>query len=268
MPRPRLGPRRRRPRLTDVVVSSDLNPRYLDAWSVARDVWRAVGGVEPHLVLIAPPGDVPAALADDPRVHVFDPIPGLHTAFQAQCIRLLYPALLDADGTVLTSDVDMIPLSRRFFQEPVAQMDQRHFLAYRDVLLESGEVPICYNAALPAVWSEVFDVRSPDDVRRRLSEWGDGLVYDGTRGGEGWFADQVILYRTLIERARTNRDVWILRDAFTGFERLARKRGRLDAAEREGIQRGAYADFHVLLPYAEHRALNDEVVQLATARRR
>lgn len=252
-----------------MVVSSDLNPRYVSAWALARRTWSAVGGVRPHLVLIAPEGDVPPELASDPQVHVFDPIPGLHTAFQAQCIRLLYPAVLDTEGAVLTSDVDMVPLSRRYFHEPLARIDERHFLAYRDVLLPGGEVPICYNAALPAVWSEIFDVRSPEDVRKRLSQWADGLDYDGMHGGEGWGADQVILYRTLIARGHSHRDVWILRDTLTGFERLDRsvleRRGHLVDAERDRIQRGVYADFHILVPYEEHHALNDEVVQLATA---
>jgi hypothetical protein len=253
-----------------VVVSSDLNPRYLSAWDVARRMWSVVGGVRPHLVLIAPDDEVPPALADDPHVHVFEPIPGLHTAFQAQCIRLLYPALLETEGAVLTSDVDMVPLSQGYFHEPLSRIDERHFLAYRDVLVPRGEIPICYNAALPAVWSKVFDVRSPDDVRARLSEWGTGFSYEGIHGGHGWNADQVILYRTLIARGRAHRDVWILRDAYAGLERLQKvvlqRRLHLVDAERDRIRRGAYADFHVLVPYDEHRELNDEVVRLATAR--
>ncbi len=195
----------------------------------------------------------------------------MHTAFQAQCIRLLYPAVLDTEGAVLISDVDMVPLSRAYFHEPVERIDARHFLAYRDVLLPSGEIPICYNAALPAVWSEIFDVRSREDVRTRLSEWGTGLHYDGKHGGSGWHADQVILYRTLIARGRGHRDVWILRDAYTGLERLQKvvlqRRPHLVDAERDRIRRGEYADYHVLVPYDDHRALNDEVVALATAGR-
>jgi hypothetical protein len=231
-------------------------------------MWSEVGGVRPHLVLIAPEGDVPAALAADPNVHVFDPVPGLHTAFQAQCIRLLYPALLDTAGAVLTSDVDMVPLNRGYFHEPVMRMDARHFLAYRDVLLPSGEIPICYNAALPAVWADVFDVRSLRDVRSKLSEWAGNIAYDGSHGGHGWHTDQLILYRTLIERGRAHRDVWILRDNLSGIERLPQgvveRREHLVDAERDRIRRGAYTDFHILLPHEENRAVNDEVARLAT----
>jgi hypothetical protein len=267
VPRPRLRASRHRPRLTDVVVSSDLTPRYLGAWDVTRRMWSEVAGLSPHLVLIAEAAEVPPALVDDPLVHVFEPIPGLHTAMQAQCIRLLYPALLDTEGAVLISDVDMVPLNRRYFHELVEQADERHFVAYRDVLLSSAQIPICYNAALPSVWADVFDVRAPEDVRRKLSEWGEGLVYDGRHSGHGWLTDQLILYETLLRRGREHRDVWILRDTLTGFERLLRRHAPLEAAERDGIRRGIYADFHIRIPYDEHRALNDEVVGLALAGR-
>jgi hypothetical protein len=245
------------------VVSSDLNPRYLDVWDVAREMWSEVAGLYAHLVLVAPATDVPPALAADPQVRVFEPIAGLHTAFQAQCIRLLYPALIDTDGAVLISDVDMVPLSRSYFHDPIERVDKRHFVAYRDVLLPDAQIPICYNAAMPRVWAEVFDVRSLEDVRRRLSEWGKGLVYEGTHGGQGWLTDQLIMYRTLIERGRKHRDVWILQDTLTGFDRLARRAGQLADAERDRLLHGMYADFHIVRPYAEHRAINDEVMQLA-----
>lgn len=267
VPRPRLHVGRRRPGLTDVVVSSDLNPRYLGAWEVTRRAWREIGGVQPHLILVAHASEVPAAFAADPLVHVFEPVPGLHTAFQAQCIRLLYPALLETDGGVLTSDVDMIPLSRRYFHEPMNRVDERHFVAYRDVLLTSHEIPICYNAALPAVWSHIFGVRSVDDIIGKIAEWGASLSYDGARGGRGWHSDQLILYRTLVERGRAHRDVWVLRDAFSGIKRLPRSAveggGHLIDAERDRIRRGTYTDFHLLLPHEENRAANDEVARLA-----
>ena len=60
-------------------------------------------------MLVADRDAVPRELVSDPAVHVFEPEPSLSTALQAQCIRLLYPALLEAEGGVITSDVDMVP---------------------------------------------------------------------------------------------------------------------------------------------------------------
>src|SRR5439155_17037191 len=97
---PRLG-------LTHALVASDLNERYLGCWPLARRAWREYVGVDACLVLVAEPDDVPETLSAEPGVVVFPPAPGLHTAFQAQGIRLLYPGLLDTDGAVITADIDM-----------------------------------------------------------------------------------------------------------------------------------------------------------------
>lgn len=265
VPRPTpVAPGPRSLRLTHVVLATDLHPSYVDLWPVAKRAWAAIAGLEPVLVLVADASAVPPDLADDPCVCLFAPEPGLHTAFQAQCIRLLYPSLLETPGAVLTSDVDMAPMSPRYFHRPLARIDRRHFVCYRDVLLELGEMPICYNAALPETWASVFKIGSIEDVRARLREWGEDLEYAGTHGGTGWTADQVRLYGALIERGRRVRDVWILDDHFTGYRRLERayveKWGRLSPEARRGIERRAFSDFHLLRADSEHAGLNELIV--------
>jgi hypothetical protein len=269
VPQPQLAATGRELRLSHALVASDLSPRYLGFWPLVSRAWREIAGLEPLLVLVAAPDDVPDELRDDGRVHVFTPLDGVHTAFQAQCIRLLYPALLATEGAVLTSDMDMAPLNAEYFHGPTRFVDRDHFLAYRDVLLESAQVPICYNAALPSTWAAVFGISTIDDVRARLAEWSSGLRYTGTHGADGWASDQLLLYRTLIEHARRTSAVWILDDRLTGFRRLERGeiawRDRLSRAEIRRIRRGAYSDYHCALPYDEHRDLNDLVVELASS---
>jgi hypothetical protein len=248
------------------VVSSDLNPRYVDCWPLARRAWREVTGLEPILVLVAQPDAVPIDLRRDENVHVFEPVDGLHTALQAQCIRLLYPALLGDAGGVLTSDVDMVPLNPWYFHRPAELVDERHFVSYRSALLAGKEIPICYNAARPRTWSDVFAVRSMGDARARLAEWGAGLRYDGVRGGHGWDTDQVVLYATVVERGARMRDVWILDDRFTGHRRLVLAAGaRVPGDVGRDVARGAYSDFHLLHPHSEHVDVNESVVDLAVS---
>jgi hypothetical protein len=260
--------------LTHALVASDLNPRYLDLWALVRRAWTGIAGLEPVLVLIAEPAEVPQHLREDPLVHVFPPLPRIHTALQAQCIRLLYPALLDVEGAVITSDADMVPMNRRYFHRPLSRIPADHFVAYRDIFLASGEIPICYNAALPRTWGQVFGVRSADDVRHRLSEWADSVEYSGLHGGPGWLTDQRILHRTLLKHGARTGSIWILDDHFTRYRRLERgwldKQQELGKRDRRLIERGAYSDFHCVVPYAEFRELNDATVDLAveaTARR-
>jgi hypothetical protein len=272
VPTPRVARNAKPMRLTHVVVSSDLNPRYLACWRLTADTWRRIAGLEPVLVLIASETEVPAELRGDPGVRVVEPLPGLHTALQAQCIRLLYPALIETGGgAVLTSDIDMAPLNRGYFHRPASRIDERHFLAYRDVLLPGMEIPICYNAAIPRVWGEIFAVSSLDDVQARLVEWGTGLRYEGVRGREGWDTDQVVLHRVLVDRGRTHGDVWILDDRYTGHRRLLQSyvgEHGLEPAVRRSVARGGFSDFHYLHPYEQHRELNESIVDLAARSRR
>ena len=265
VPRPPRPANGRTLRLTHALVASDLNPRYLDFWPLVRRAWRDIVGVEPILVLVA--DEAPEPLARDPSVRVFTPLPGIHTAFQAQCIRLLYPALLEADGGVIVSDADMVPMNARYFHRPAGRIAADHFVAYRDVYLSSGEIPMCYNAALPGTWGTVFGITSHDAIRARLAEWAESVDYAGVHGGAGWLTDQQILYRTLLDRGARAADVWILDDHYTGYRRLERAelltRGRLDARDRRLIRRGAYSDFHCVHPYAQFKELNDLAVDLA-----
>jgi hypothetical protein len=258
--------------LTHVLMAVDSNRRYLDLWPVAKRAWAEILGLEPLLVLVAAQHDLPSHIADDPSVRVFEPEPALSTVFQAQCIRLLYPALLETEGAVVISDVDMVPMSPRYFHRPLSRIARHDFVSYRDVLLPLGEIPICYNAALPATWASVFDVRDLEDVRSRLRAWGEGIEYDGTHGGAGWTTDQRRLYRVLLDRGRRKGDVWILDDYFTGYRRLERayveKWGSLSSDARSGIERKAFSDFHLLRADSDHAELNALIVDAAIAARR
>ena len=255
--------------LSHALLAADLNPQYVGLWPVAKRAWVEIARVEPVLVLVAERHTVPPALATDPTVVVFEPEPSLHTAFQAQCIRLLYPALLDAPGAVITSDIDMVPMSPRYFHRPLARIDGRHFVCYRDDTLPLGELPICYNAALPATWASVFGVADLGGIRARLRRWAEGVDYDGARGGAGWTTDQRQLHDILLDRGRSHRDVWILDDYYTGYRRLERayveKWKSISDDARRGIESGAFSDFHLLAADSEHAALNERIVEAAIA---
>jgi hypothetical protein len=269
LPRPALVPGRAPLRVTHALVASDLNPRYLEAWELVSRAWPTIVGIEPRLVLVAAEQDVPAALRDDERVTLFEPLPDVPTPFQAQCIRLLQPALLEVDGAVVISDMELVPLDPGFFHVHAGRLDDRFFLAYRDVLFPKDQMAMAYNAATPAVWGEIFGVSTSAEVRARLAEWARGLEYDGVRGGAGWYTDQVLLRDHLVAWARRTGRLWMLDDDHTGFTRLDRVvlgGGELPARARRNLERGRYTDFDSLVPHSRYRAINDAVVEIAARR--
>jgi len=266
VPRPPLARDRSRMRLSHVVLACDANPDYLEYWPSAKCAWLEIVGIEPILVLIADEDRVPADLRADPHVVSFAPIPNVHTALQAQCIRLLYPALVETEQAVLIADVDLYPLRRSYFVDPIAKLDARFFVSYRDDRLEADQVVIPYNAAAPSTWAEIFGVTDLDGVRSRLGAWTSNLEYDGRRAWPGWYTDQQILHRTLTHWPDSASRWWVIDDAYTRHRQLDRlelehEQG-LSPARRDGISRLEYSDYICLFPYGEHREINDLVLRL------
>jgi len=254
-------------KLACCLVACDLNPAYLDCFPLVHRLWRELVGVDVRLVLIAE--RIPESLASlSDSIAVFEPLPSMHTAFQAQCIRLLYPALLSDDyrDAVLTSDIDMLPMSRRYFVDPLAPLRPDGFVIYRSGVLDHlGELPICYNAAAPDTWAELFGgVRDGKDVRSLLQAWWAELDgYEGYRSGANWNADQKKLFGHVAAwGAGAGRErVARLTDRATGFRRVERHKpqrfSHALARRARLISCGYFSDFHMMQPPGEHAALNE-----------
>jgi hypothetical protein len=265
-PRPTRSRPHRKMSIGRVLMACDLNPDYLDYWPHTRRAWTEIVRIEPMLVLISDEDHVPSALRADPYVIVVPPLPEAHTALQAQCIRLLYPTVVATEDAVLISDVDLYPLSRSYFVDPVERLDDRLFVSYRDIRLSRGEIDMMFNAATPQTWSEVFGVSTLEDVLLRLAEWTSGIEYHGGRAWPGWYTDQQTLYRMLTGWPDAATRWWLMDDDYTRFRRLERleleREQGLQARHREGLIRGAYTDYTCLFPYREHRETNDLVLEL------
>lgn len=149
----------------------------------------------------------------------------LPTTFGSQAIRILQPALEKADF-VITTDVDMLPLSDRVFQLALDEIDSgAEFVVCRDVL-PKGQFAICYNLASPETWSKVSGVCSAVEVQSSLEEMFNQIAnegdYSGDHGGKGWFTDQEVLFSMVSEFETKGGRVAKLQDQQTGHRRLDR----------------------------------------------
>lgn len=228
---------------THVVVASDLNRNYLDFWALTSRAWARLG-LQATLVLVAASGDVPHDLVNAPNVVVFEPLTGVSTSLQATCVRLLYAALVNTPGAVVMSDIDLVPLNRSFFYRPLAALDERFFVSFRDDVHDPVVAwPVGYNAAAPATWGEVFGVASMEDVRTRLADWTRDVPFEG-RGGTGWFQDQRMLRDALMAWPGRDERLWMLSSALTGERRLYRY--NVTWWRRLLVRAGYYTDLHGL----------------------
>jgi len=164
-------------------------------------------------------------------------IEDVDTCFTAQIIRIFYPALVKSDNFVLISDIDMIPLNRKYYENVDATNEQ--FICYRSDCLGEGMYPICYNAAVPKKWSEIFQVFSPQNIRDQIIHIYKKIDYNG-RENQSWYTDQFHLYYIISRR----KDVLFLKDIQTGYYRLSSHEYKLENID-ERINDGIYHDYHM-----------------------
>jgi hypothetical protein len=239
-----------------ILTACDLNPLYSEFIPNFIKAWNVLfPDADVFIVLIA--DEIPDSLKPySKNLRLFKPIPNMHTAFQAQCIRLLYPGQIERNEGVLITDMDMLPMNRSYYVDSIKDISDDTFVTYRDVCLPT-EIAMCYNIAIPKVWRDVFGNNSTETL---LQSWYDGSNYDGRHGGHGWGTDQQILLKMF---NNWNGPKVTLNDKLTKYNRLDRIHPWIfsDHAQlSKSIQDGIYSDYHCLRPYSQYNEINDFVV--------
>lgn len=245
---------------THVLLAVNHYPEYYSCYPLVKLAWERIIGLKCVLVFV---GDkVPKYLSsiENNIIHIQET---QHSVFFAQNARLVLPAYLNVEGSILISDIDMAPLSRSFFIQPPLLPTDEGFLTYRDVLIETDrQVAMCYNSAPRRIWQDLlgdFYVPDPKDaLRRMLKVCGQ---HDGQSGGLGWFFDQKFLYHRLTSPRKFN--WYINKDLESKFKRLDRIFGETNL--RQWVHQGFYnkesfTDFHLLMPNEKYMEINEQII--------
>lgn len=203
------------------------NPKYVACVPAFIDFWLALNGSNsivhytPKVLFV---GDsLPDSLeAYSSWCEVFEVPDGIPSALVSQVVRILRPSLENSDY-VITTDVDMLPLSDIVFRRGLEILDSEGgFLICRDVL-DPGQYPICYNIASPAVWKELNFVESEGQLKAFMSDkFSRTTFYSGSRGGAGWFMDQELLYKLVSDFETSGGKVLKFRDRDSKHKRFDR----------------------------------------------
>ncbi len=122
----------------------------------------------------------------------------INTSFIGQNIRIYYPSLLSGladDEMVMITDMDMLPMNAAYYTEGLTHFQKDDFIYYRHI--DGNQIYMCYNAAHPDTWSKAFGINSVADIDARIKETYD-QTYNAIPGSCGWYTDQLILYKYLI----------------------------------------------------------------------
>jgi glycosyltransferase involved in cell wall biosynthesis len=255
--RPFLGQKTKRVITVEVLSASDLNNKYLGCVRHYIQSWNSYpikNGIKyvPKVLLVAE--KLPAFLEDVSQyLQLINPRE-LPTSFVSQASRLTETKNSLADY-VMTSDIDMLPLSLRFENKLLSQTEEgfEGFFILRDVLAP-GQYPICYNIAKPKTWETLLanaftQVESIEILRSFLNSNGGLDQYDGVHGGIGWTLDQEMLWK-MIEGRRDSIEIIKFTDLETQHRRLDRVRHRqfLKWLFSPLVLFGYFHDYHIHHP--------------------
>lgn len=121
----------------------------------------------------------------------------LNTAYVAQNIRIFYPSLLDLpdDEMIMITDMDMLPATPNFYKDNLEHFIKDDFIYYRHI--DGNQIYMCYNSAHPKTWQKIFNIYTTEDIEKILNKYYI-TNYDGIPGSIGWYEDQKIMYKYLI----------------------------------------------------------------------
>lgn len=249
-------------KLGTVVSAVNLNPRYTQFVGQFIKAWTTLFP-EVRLIIVLVADAIPDELREyESYLHLFSPPEGVSDVMVSQCIRLLWPRFLNSEDGVLITDIDMLPMSRPYYEKPIAELSSDTVVVYRsDGVFISGnprEIYMCYVCASPRSWRGLFGDEPHEAVLARWSE------------NSTWSTDQIELSKAF--RAWNGPKI-VLNDGQTGFRRLCRSylnspRGTPEREifdDRNFLRRLVwaeyFADYHV--PSNDtHKDVNDYVVGL------
>ncbi len=242
-----------------IVTATNTNPMYIEFIPMFVKAWKKVLPEADIIILLIADSIPEIYLPYKDYIKLVKPIPGIHTAFHAQCIRLLYPREVERDTeAVIITDMDMIPLNNSYYTKPIEYIDDDSFIVYRDLLFPV-EIPMCYVAALPSIWKSVFGL---EDTTKLLQHWFMQSHYSGILGGSGWTTDQLILSK--MYKLWEGKKV-LLNDIITKYNRLERAdvftfyQSNIELL-KEKIKAGEFSDYHCLRPYSRFTELNNFII--------
>jgi len=249
-------------KLDCILTACNENPLYMEFIPYFIKVWNKLyPNVDIKIIFIA--NKIPTYLDKyKQNLILFNSLPNISTAFISQFIRLLYPAILDYENGIMITDIDIVPMNRTYYTNHIIKYDNCKFINFRDVIIDNNQLIICYNVAINKIWSDIFNIKSLEDIKNRLKLVNSKINYVNKHGRSGWATDQIYLYDLIkFWKQKTNNFI-MLKDKDTKFQRLCRNNKNLPSNINHLIKNGYYTDYHCLRPYSKYKNINDNIYNL------
>lgn len=237
-----------------VVTATNDNPMYIGFVPIFIQTWKKLyPRVDVKIIVVA--DKIPQEIEEySENIILYQPLRNISSVFISQYIRLLYPCILDYKNAILITDMDMMPMNRTYYTDNISPYDDNKFIYYRgNACFEMNQMAMCYNAACPKVWREIFNINTFEDIEKRLKEV----------TNLHWSIDQEHLFQRVMSWNLKTRGLICLSDKETGFHRL--DRCSIDISNMDTIDKicdGKYTDYHCLRPMDKFRETNEFIYKL------
>lgn len=247
-----------------VALSSTCDPYYLDFWPLVSKVWKLRFNYTPVLFLVHDDKSVKVS-EEYGKVIYFDPLPEteypLH--IQAQCSRYWLP-YTDLNGIWMTSDIDMIPISKQYFIDSLRDISDDKIVSMnaRAPYLS----PCCYIAAKGESFKQLLNLTdSYEDYLKQVDY--KTITYNHTPTNHSklfhyWGADEAHYNKKVREYPNKNKFVLTTRLGRPARDtckyRLDRLYTKSETFKTNTLSN--YIDFHSWRPYTKYKNKIDEII--------
>ena len=238
-------------KIDTVILSSNDNPNYIQFWPIVSEAWSLMG-VEPILIYT---GEQKLNLKGN-VINFFSK--NIDSSFVAQNIRILYPSLLDGN-TCLVSDIDNLPLSKKYFVDSVLSFNDDSFIIYRPDACPPNMISMMWNAASSSTWKEIFNIESEKNLEKNLKKW---YTKKYAIEGTAWYTDQIKLRKYVNKFSKKNKSRIVeLDDTELGFFRFNRNRLEKHFNMIQENPNLEFTDFHMPRPFNDYEKLINKVFE-------
>jgi len=181
--------------LSTVLASVNNNPKYYMFIPKQIKFWKYFN-IKFIAIFVAE--NIPDELKEySTNIILYNKNLNLNSAYVAQNIRIYYPSLLSLpmDEILMITDMDMLPTNDVYYKNGLEKYNINDFIYYGSIM--GNQIIMCYNAAHPTTWSTVFNIKTIDDIENIINK-NYNTSYNGIPGSTGWFIDQEIMYKNLI----------------------------------------------------------------------
>ncbi len=225
-----------------VIISSDDNPMYKDFYPIVAKRWSDLG-FKVYYINITDSDEI---IENEFGIyHKMKSLSSISTGFQSQVVRLFASKFID--GYMLTSDIDMLPINKDYFNQYNGEVTKDNVIVYSGQ--PYGDVPyfpMCYVLSHSKNFVNYLDLKDLS-----FEDYCQMLIRDY---GQAWNTDENFMY----DKFKNHIDSVVIKNERDFSKRIDRGNWSYDIRLLENY----YIDSHLLRPYMTYKSHIDYLINL------